>query len=893
MNLYSQERFVIDDNSFDNLDFDQFVIKAERLFAVRFFYDEASVKYARNTGYGCRTIECALGNLFQGTTIYYLIEDSGNIVITGGYSINVPGKTVRSVSNLLPPGLYDVSESGNISVNSIIEIGNPAERNRYGNAAVSGYITNTETNEPVQGVTVYVQKLSTGTVSNQYGYYSLSLPRGVHTLQFSFIGMKEKRISLVLNGSGSLDMDMKSVLVPLKEAIITAGKNLTLQRFETGSEKITVSALKILPTSMGETDIMKSVFLVPGVISAGEGSSGFNVRGGSADQNLVLLYGAPVYNSSHFFGFFSAVNSDVIKDVTLYKGGIPSRYGGRASSVFDINAREGSRKEYAGNAGISPVSAHLSFEGPLIKDTLTYLFAARTTYSNWVLDLLDNPAVRGSRAGFYDINAKVVYDPDRNNKIDFSVYSSHDDFRFHYDTVYTYRNMIAALKWRHFFNSRFFSSFSINNSSYKYDVSSVSVASEAFSLSHNINSSGFRADFNLFLGKNEINSGLELTRYSVLPGMYSPANDSSMVVKRETVRERAWESAIYFEDRITLSDILSLNLGIRYSSFLVTGPASVKIYSKGYPKSQSTIYDTLYYSSGRVIKNYGGPEVRIAANFRIDDNRSLKLNYNKTRQYLHLLSNSTSISPTDIWKLSDYYIKPQSADQISAGYYHLLPDNMEASAEVFYKKLKNMIDFKGGTSMIMNESIEKDIINMRGKAYGIELALRKPEGKIRYSLGYTYSRTLVRSQADFKDEVLNKGKWFPANQDRPHDLTLMFSYIFSRRFSLSGGYKWSTGRPVTLPLTAYRMYDDLLLYYSDRNKYRLPDYSRLDFSMRVNGNLRLKKLANPYFNFSVYNVLGRKNVYSVFFRDDGKSFKGYSLSVFGTAIPSLSFGFDF
>ena len=890
----AQEQFAIDDNSFDNIDFDQFVIKAERLFAVRFFYDEASVRNLKTTGSGCRTIHCALDNLFRGTSLYYLIEDSGNIIITSGYSINIPGKTVSSVSNLLPPGLYDMSEGGNAGPgNSIVEIGNPAERNREGNAAVSGYITNTETKEPLQGVTVYVQKLSTGTVSNQYGYYNISLPRGVHSLQFSFIGMKEKRVTLVLNGPGSLDMDMKSVLVPLKEAIITAGKTLTLQRFETGSEKISISALKMLPTSMGETDILRSVFLVPGVVSAGEGSAGFNVRGGSADQNLVLLYGAPVYNPSHFFGFFSAVNSDVIKDVTLFKGGIPSRYGGRASSVIDINARDGNRKEFAGNAAISPISAHFSVEGPVLKDTLTYFLAARTTYSNWVLDLIDNPAVRGSRAAFYDINGKVVYDPDRNNKIDFSVYSSHDDFRFHSDTVYTYENMITALKWRHFFNTRFLSSFTLNNSLYNYDISSKSVAAEAFSLSHKINSSGFRADFNLFLGKNEFNSGSELTRYSVLPGIYTPAHDSSMVVKREAGRESAWESALYFEDRITFSDLLSLNLGIRLSSFLVTGPASVRVYNQDYPKSLSTIYDTLYYHAGSLIKSYGGPEIRIAANLRIDDTRSLKLNYNKTRQYLHLLSNSTSISPTDIWKLSDYYIKPQSADQLSAGYYQLLPDNIEASAEAFYKKLRNMIDFKGGTSIIMNESIEKDIINVNGKAYGIELLIKKPEGKIRYSLGYTYSRTLIRSETNFKDEILNHGKWFPANQDRPHDLTLMFSYIFSRRLSLSADYKWSTGRPVTFPLTAYRMYDDLLLYYSDRNKYRLPDYSRLDFSMRVNGNLRSKKLANPYFNFSVYNVLGRKNVYSVFFRDDGKSFRGYSLSVFGTAIPSLSFGFDF
>lgn len=890
----AQEQFIIEDNSFDNLGFNDFVEKAEGLLHVKFFYDENRITGTKTTGTGCQSVSCALDNLFKGTSLYFLIENSGNIVITDRFAIHIPGDSGKPGSNLLAPDLYigrDINPSG--SENSTLEVGNPAEKNFSGNVTLTGYISNVDTKEPLQGVTVYVQRLSAGTVSNAYGYYSLSLPRGVHLVQFSFIGMKERRISLLLNGSGELNIDMKGVLIPLKEAVVSAGKRVTLQRFETGAEKIDIASFKLLPTSMGEPDIMKSVLLVPGVMSVGEGSAGFNVRGGSAGQNLVLLYGAPVYNSSHFFGFFSAVNSDIIKDVTLYKGGIPGRYGGRISSVFEISSREGNRKEFAGNAGISPITAHISLEGPVIKDTLTCLLTARTTYSNWVLRLIDNPSLTGSRASFYDINGKVVYDFNRNNKIDLSLYNSHDDFRFRDDTVYSYENSIASLRWRHFFSSRFLSSFSINNSFYNYDVSSTHMATEAFLLSHSVNSTGLRGDFNLFLGKNELNFGLDLTRYSVLPGIYSPANDSSLVVKHEIGKEKGIESAIYFEDRLVISDILSVNLGVRFSSFLITGPSSVMVYNPAFPKSQSTINDTIHYSAGKIIRTYGGPELRIATNLRFDDNKSLKLNYNKTRQYLHLLSNSASISPTDTWKLSDYYLKPQSGDQVSAGFYQLLPGNAEASAEIFYKWIKNMVDFKGGTSLIMNETIEKDLISMEGKAYGIELSFRKPEGKIRFSLGYTYSRTLMRSTGQFRDEILNRGRWFPANYDRPNDLQLMLSYIFSRRFSLSTNYMWSTGRPVTYPLTAYRMYDDILLHYSERNKYRLPDYSRLDFSFRINGNLRSKKLANPYWNFSVYNVLGRKNVYSVFFRDNGNTITGYSLSVFGTAIPSLTFGFDF
>jgi hypothetical protein len=645
---------------------------------------------------------------------------------------------------------------------------------------------------------------------------------------------------------------------------------------------------------MGESDIMKSMLMIPGVVSVGEGSAGFNVRGGSADQNLVLLYGAPVYNSSHFFGFFSSVNSDIIRDVTLYKGGIPGRYGGRISSVVDIIAREGNRKEFRGNAGISPVTAHISLEGPLIKDTLTYLLAARTTYSNWVFGLIDNPMIDNSRASFRDLNARIVFDRDKNNKIDVSFYSSHDDFRFRFDTAYSYNNSIAAIRWRHFYNPRFFSSFSLNNSFYSYDVRSSQRTAEAFTLSHTINTTGFVADFNWFKGKHEMNFGMDLSRHAVSPGAFSPLSDSSLVLRKRIQLERGWEGALYLEDRLVISDVLSIDIGLRLSSYLFTGPSSVLHYDGNPYESRATVSDTVKYSSGKIIKTYGGPEFRMAANFIIDDDKSVKINFNTTKQYLHLLSNSASISPTDTWKLSDYHIRPQTGAQVSAGFYKIFSGKTtEASAEIFYKSIRNMNDFKAGTSLIMNEDVEKDIINLKGRAYGLEFQLKKPEGKIRYTIGYAWSRTMVRSTSRLRNEKINSGKWFPANFDRPHDLTVMFSYIFSRRFNISSNYVLSTGRPITYPVALYNVDENVLLHYSERNGYRLPDYSRLDLSFRVNGSLRSKKLANPYWSFSVYNVLARRNIYSVFFREEGDVFKGYSLSVFGTAIPSLSFGFDF
>jgi hypothetical protein len=883
-------------STWSGMSFNEFISATEALMKVKFFYKDewiADIKIG-DIKEGS-TLPEILDNLLRGTTLHYYIDRFGNVVLTKYYSVKLSPKSAEKETNYIPPTDYNGSgEDRQITGNSSVEVGNPAEKNKPGNVVVSGYINNKDTKEPVTGVTVFIQKLSLGTISNEYGYYSLTLPRGIHVLQFSFIGMREKTINLNLYGTGELNVEMNSMLIPLKETVVSAQKNMTLQRFEVGAEKINITSFRLLPTSMGESDIIKSVLLIPGVQSVGEGSAGFNVRGGSTDQNLILLYGAPIYNSSHFFGFFSAVNSDIIKDVTLYKGGIPGRYGGRISSVLDIGSKEGNRNEFAGNAGISPITAHVAVEGPLIKDTLTYMLTARTTYSNWIFGLIKDPDLLKSRASFYDLNGKIVYDLNKKNKIDFSVYTSHDSFRFNSDTTYSYNNNIFALKWRHFFNSRFFSSISLNNSFYKYDISSRSVPTEAYVLSHSINSTGFKADFNWFLGRNEFNGGLDLTRYSLNPGSYFPNSDSSLVVRNTLEKEKAWEGALYVEDKLNLTSFLSVNLGLRLSSLLSFGPQTVMVYNPGFSKNLSTITDTLNFKPGEVSTSYAGPELRVSLNFRITDRNSFKINYNRTRQYLHLLSNSTSISPTDTWKLSDYHIKPQIGDQFALGFYEMLLNNsFEASVEVYYKRIRNMIDFKGGTNFIMDETIEKDIVNVKGKAYGLELVLKKTEGKIRYSIGYTYSRTFVKSLSRFSEEIINSGNWFPANYDKPNDLIVTLNYFYSRRFSFSANYTWSTGRPITFPVATYNIFDNILVHYSDRNKYRIPDYSRLDLSFQVSGNLRAHKIAHPNWTFSVYNLLGRQNVYSIYFRQDGDIFTGYKLSVFGRAIPSVTLSFDF
>lgn len=893
--VVAQQDHVIDRN-YTGESFASFVEKVEKEYPVKFFFEEEWIKGLFLGDYGeKKTIGQILDTLFSGKDIYWYEFREGAILLTKSFVIKL-NENKQDGEGKFIPGIDDKAEKEKVTLpaNLVTVIGNPLNKNLPGNVVLSGYISNQDTREPVAGATVYVTGLSAGTISNSYGFYRLNLPRGSHHIRFSFVGMKEHEAIINIHESGELNVEMKDVLVPLKEAVITAEKDITVQRFEVGVERVNIVTFKLMPTSLGDADIVKNILLIPGVNTVGEGSAGFNVRGGSADQNLLLLYDAPLYNPTHFFGFFSSVNPNIIKDVTLYKGGIPGKYGGRLSSVLEIVPREGNRKEFAGNAGISPVTTSISLEGPLVKDRIFGLLTARTTYSDWILRVIDNPQLNKSSASFSDINARIAYDLNRKNKIDLSAYYSHDAFRLNSDTSYKYLNNIIAFRWRHYFNSTFFSAVTINNSYYRYNISSTRVPEEAFRLNHDINTTGLKADFNLFRGRNEINFGTELSRHVVAPGSYRPASEFSLVMPGTIQIQKALEGAAWFEDRITLTDFLTVNAGIRLSSFFSFGPQRVFIYNPESSKSLSSVTDTIYFTGSQIYRNYSGPEARFSANFRLNGSSSLKFNYNHTRQYLHLLSNTTSISPTDIWKLSDYYIRPQTGDQFAAGYYRILNRNkVEFSAEVYFKILDNMTDFKGGTNLVMNEHVERDLINVKGKAYGLELLMKKPEGRIRWSAAYTYSRVFLRSNGTFRDEIINSGKWFPASFDRPHDLVLTLNAIWSRRVSFSANYDFSSGRPITYPVTSYKIGDVIINHYSDRNSYRIPYYSRLDLSIKISGNLKIKKIAHPHWIFSVYNVLGRNNVYSAYFRSVNNTVRGYYLSVFSQPIPSLSFNFDF
>lgn len=877
--------------------FTEFAGRAETSLHVRFYFRNEWVRGLMMPDIGkTPQLRELLDAALAGRNLHYLNDDSGNIIITGEYSVRPFGTGEAPAGRSLPQEDYKGEE--NLSVtgeNQVYDIGNPSEAGRSGIITVSGYVRDISSGEGLPGVTVFVSELAQGTATDANGFYMVNIPRGSYTVNFSFLGMKETSVSTRVYGSGRLDIGMAETYIPIEGAVVTARKNDALRRLETGLEKISIATLRLMPATLGETDVLKNILLIPGVKTVGEASQGFNVRGGASDQNLILLYGAPLFNPSHFFGFFTSVNSDIIKDLHLYKGGMPARYGGRLSSVIDIIPRDGSNGEFSGKAGISPIAAHVLFDIPVVRDKVSALVAARTTYSGWIMDLVDYPLLNKSRASFYDMNMRVRWSPDAKNSIELSGYHSFDAFSLNNDTTYRYDNTIGSLKWNRTLAGGVKFSLSASASIYDYNIGSSEVAEKAFDLTYGISYSGLRADFDIPAGEvHHFNAGTESALYDVMPGKLKPAGGSSLVTPKETGRQRALENAIYLEDRMTLSENLSASLGIRYSVFSSIGPASVRLYEDGLPMSNATVTDTILFGQGEFYRTYSGPEMRMSINYMLSGRSSVKLNYNRTRQYLHLLSNTVSISPTDIWKLSDYYLRPQVADQFSAGYYLNIPwNNIELSGEVYYKPMRNMIDFKGGAVLMMNQSIEKEIINVTGRAWGAELMVRKGAGNITWSLGYTYSRIIVRSISPHESEAINSGNWFPASYDRPHDLSLSFNYTVTRRFNFSFNYVYNTGRPVTYPVGTYQSGGLWLIHYSDRNKYRVPDYSRLDISARLLGNLKSKKLMNPAWTFSCYNLLGRANVYSEYFIPDGRTIKAYRLSVFARAIPTLSYSFDF
>ncbi|WP_182959536.1 TonB-dependent receptor [Pedobacter gandavensis] len=890
--------------SLDSASIQQFVQAIEQQTNCFFYFDEQKIdSFYVTMNVKNETLAKVLEEVFQNTGIYYSIDEhhiylSSSAIISFAlgekstftaakndiFPRKVRAKPVRNVA-----GISSLQSS--YEEHKIYDIGIKTNTFGAGNATVAGYVKHHKTGEGISGVSISMLGVKIRAITDQYGYFSITLPKGKQILQFKYIGLTDTKRQLNLYADGKINIYMTDYIMALNVVNIAGEKSSNVRSTVVGMQKLNIKTVKQLPALLGEADIIRVILNLPGVTSVGEGSTGLNVRGGAVDQNLVLYDGATIFNPSHFFGFFSGFNPDVVKDAELYKSSIPVKYGGRLSSVLEVVTREGNHNKFSGSGGIGPLSGHLTFEGPIGKKT-TFIAGGRSTYSNWVLNLLDDEKYKRSKGGFYDLNLRISHDANEKNSLYFSGYLSADRFKLDGDTLYKYGNANAVMKWKHIFHNRLYSIFTAGYDSYNFSLESNNNHINDYKFKFDVLQYHGKVDFTYLPNeKHKFEAGLSAISYHLNPGDFFPVGKGQVIPKR-VEQEQGLESAAYLSDTYTMTSNLSLNVGIRLSVFNYNGPQTIYEYIPEAPRSITTLTDSILKTGN--IKTYIGLEPRLSLRYTLSSDASIKLAYNRTRQNIHMLSNTTAISPMDTWKLSDNYIRPQIGDQYAIGIYKNFRDNsIETSVEAYYKRIQNAITYKNGAELLLNAHLETDIANARGKAYGVELLIKKTAGKLTGWMSYTYSRTFLKMDDPLVPLPVNNGNYFPADYDKPHVLNFISNYKFSHRFSISLTSNYSTGRPITYPIARYYYGGSYRMLYTDRNAYRIPDYFRTDISMNIEGNHKVKKLAHSSFTLGIYNLTGRRNPYSVYFvAEDGKV-NGYKLSIFGAAIPFATYNFKF
>jgi CarboxypepD_reg-like domain/TonB-dependent Receptor Plug Domain len=879
--------------------FDSLVQVIEKRTDYRFYYDRRQTSVLEvDSSYDLQRIELVLKSILNGTGLNFSIDERKRVFISQGPPLltSLPWDYFKMPDSSRPAEIvvYEPilkKEADAALENRLITIG---ARSAGSSFILSGYIRDNRNGEPLGSASIIVEDLRVGVASDAFGFYTITIPKGRHTIRVSSLGMKDTRRQLDIRGPGKLDIEMTEDVTSLKAAVIVASKQSSVRGMQMGVERLNIKTIRQIPAVFGETDIMRSLLTLPGVTSVGEGTAGYNVRGGAADQNLVLLNDMTLYNPTHLFGFFSAVDPEVVRGVELYKSAIPEKYGGRISSVLDVSTRDGNSKKFTGTAGVGPLTSKLTLEGPVSEKT-TVLFGGRFTYSDWLLKQIDDPSFRNSEASFYDLMVHVSHTFSEKDRIYVSAYTSDDKFRLNDDSTYSYNNRNISLKWKHNFSNKVSLVMTGGLDQYTYKVDGQNNPIDAFKLDFGVKQGNVKADLSYNPdNRNSFSFGFHHIVYDLDPGNLEPADENSLVVPKGLDPEQGTETAVYLGDQYKISDKFSVQAGLRYSLFRNVGPGTVYSYAPGLPRDESTIVDSTTYGKGDLIQQYHGPEIRLSARYLLNDRSSFKISYNTLRQYIHMLTNTTAISPTDIWKLSDQFVKPLTGQQLSAGYYTRFgKKEIEFSVEAYYKLMRNYLDYKSGAQLILNENIEQDIIATKGKAYGIEVLMKKTSGKMTGWMSYTYSRTFLKVDDPVAGENINGGEYYPANFDKPHIASFVGNYRFTQRFSISLTSIYSTGRPLTMPVGTFNMGGAQRVLYSDRNEFRIPDFFRTDFSMTLEGSHNVKQKLHTSWTVGVYNLTGRDNPYSVYFiLEDGK-INGYQLSVFAVPIPFLSFNIRF
>lgn len=730
---------------------------------------------------------------------------------------------------------------------------------------ISGYITDAATGEELIGATVGVEELSgTGTATNIYGFYSLTLPPGNYTLHYTYLGYNSQQIQIELNRDLRHNISLSSGEVQLEEVVISGEKpDDNVKEIRMSKEVLKIESIKSMPALFGEVDIFKSVQMLPGVLSAGEGTSGLFVRGGSADQNLILLDESTVYNASHFMGFFSVFNPDAVKNVSLYKGGIPARYGGRISSILDIQMKEGNNKRFGMSGGLGSISSRLTLEGPIVKDKSSYMISGRRTYADLFLKLSPDDNVNSNTLYFYDLNAKANYKFNNKNRIYISGYLGRDVFKFDDTFGLNWGNATGTLRWNHLFNERLFLNTTLlfSNFDYGFDIDD---GVTSFTWDSRLQEYQAKLDFNYYLNPdNTLSFGSNSSLHYFSPAHIEPG-DNSVFTTFSLDNKYAFEQAFYIGNNQKINEKLSFRYGLRYSMFHNIGPGRKFIYADGLPRTDDTIIDSVAYGKLDPIKFYHGLEPRASVRYLLNEKSSVKASYNRMRQYLQIASNATAGLPIDRWIPADSYIKPLIGDQVALGYFRNFDDNrFETSVEVYYKWMDNLIDFKPQAEILLNNNLETEVFEGRGWAYGAEFSVKKNIGKTTGWFSYTVSKTKRKIPG------INGGRAYNAKYDRTHDISLVVSHQLSSRLTLAANWVYTTGAAVSFPEGKYTVDGQTIPYYNDRtrNAYRMPDYHRLDLSATLEGKNKKNKRWQGSWSFSIYNAYARKNAFSIAFRE--------------------------
>ncbi|MCK0147761.1 TonB-dependent receptor [Arenibacter sp. F26102] len=765
---------------------------------------------------------------------------------------------------------------------------------------LSGTITEISSNETLIGVTVAVPSLNTGVITNEYGFYSITLPKGNYEIQISSLGYQDIIKNIDLSVNQKINFQLLEVAEQLEEVIVTEDvEKLNIRKPQMSVNSLSAETIKKIPVILGEADIIKSILLLPGVSNAGEGASGFNVRGGAVDQNLILLDEATIFNSSHLFGFFSVFNPDAIKDVKLFKGGIPSRYGGRLSSVLEIFQKEGNSKELKVNGGIGAVASRLLVEGPIIKDQAAFLIGGRASYAHLFLPLFDID----NTAYFYDLNTKLNFKLDTRNNIYLSGYFGRDVFSISDSFVNTYGNAVLNFRWNHLFSDKLFSNLSLIYSDYYYGLKLDFVG---FKWNSGIQNFNLKYDFKHYLSNTfQINYGINNIYYRFNPGKIEPSDSESGIIENQLIQKYANEFAIYIDIEQDITEKLSLQYGLRLSNFIRFGQDELNVYENNNPVyydpflqiyKEADPVSVMYPKRSEKLATFNNLEPRLALAYTLNPDNSIKASYTRLTQYLHLLSNTSSPTPLDVWTPSGSFVKPQLLDQYALGYFKNLKNgDYSLETEVFYKDIQNRIDYIDGANLIANDAIEQVILNGEARAYGLELLLRKNQGRFQGWLAYTLSRSEQRTPGRNASETgINSGNWYNTPYDKTHDISLFVNYELNEKWSFNSNFVFQTGQPTNYPIGQFEFQNLAVPYYGLRNKQRLPAYHRIDFSATLTPRKNKGRKLKAEWVFSIYNLYNRRNAASIGFSRNGDTGVNEAVrtSIFGF-VPAATYNFKF